>query len=116
MGRYQSASGSLPNGEYKSEPRALPQEAFGQAITPAEQVVHETPWYVLVNNSGSYNFLYSTTGSIGSTYGGASNYSLGINIPGALGQPIKLDINPSAWSGSDSATTGDITFIYRGGL
>jgi len=113
MGRYQADS----TDSEKSGPKALSREAFGQATAPGEQVVQNAPWYVLVNSTGSYHFCYSTTGSIGSTYHAPSDYSFGIKIPGAAGQPVKLDINPVAWSGSDgSYHTGDISFVYRGGL
>jgi hypothetical protein len=115
MGRYQAASGSAGTASFKSEPKGLPAEAFGQAMTPAEQVVQKTPWYVMINNSGSYHFLYSPASTLGATV--TSGYTLGIQTKGALGQPVKLDINPSAWSGSDGTyAAGDVTFVYRGGL
>ncbi len=110
MGRYQADS---TDGE-KSGPKALPQEAFGQATAPTELVVQKSPWYVLINNSGSYDFLYSATSSIGAT--ATEGYIPGIKARGASGQPVRLDINPSAWSGSTGTSTGDVTFVYRGGL
>ena len=112
-------SGSLPSqfGSEQQGPKALPKSAFGQVTVPAQYVVQKAPWYVLINNSGSYHFCYSTTGSVGSTYHAPLDYSFGSSIKGALGQPVRLDINPSAWSGSDgSYVAGDVTFVYRGGL
>ena len=114
MGRYESGSLGAQFKPHQVGPKALPKEAYGNATTPAQYVVQKTPWYVLVNNSGSYHFLYGTTGSIGGTI--TSGYALGIKNGGASGQPMRLDINPSAWSGSAGTVTGDVTFVYRGGL
>ncbi len=121
MGRYQA---DPDNGE-KSGPKALPKEAFGKITVPAPTTISQAPWYVLVNNTGSYDFLYETTASVnGKSRGGTIGevYTSGI-VVGSLGQgPIKLDINPVAWSGSiphassAGVQTGDVSFVYRGGL
>ena len=124
---YQSATGSgLPlNSRYKQEPKGLPASAFGSVKTPAVLVVTKNPSYVLINQTGSYAFLYTTTASRGTTYGIPEDYTQGIVIEGSGQGPIKLDISPVAWSGSftsvgsaDGGTvqTGDVTFVYRGGL
>ena len=56
MGRYQAD----PDNSEKSGLKALPREAFGQVTAPAEQVIQKSPWYVLVNNSGSYKKEFSS--------------------------------------------------------
>ena len=120
-------SGSLPAqfSPYQQGPKALSKRAFGKVTTPAPTTISHNPWYVLVNNTGSYDFLYETTGSMdGKSRGGAIGevYTPGI-VVNSVGQgPIRLDINPVAWSGSipnapgGTHQTGDVSFVYRGGL
>ena len=116
MGRYQADS----TDSTKSGPKALPVEAFGQAIAPAKEIIQKRPWYVLINGQSAhaYTFLYETTCSIGSTAPESSTievYTTGSELAAAGNAPVKLDINPVAWAGGGSAV-GEITFVYRGGL
>ena len=108
----------------KVEPGALPPSAFGSAKTPAPSIVTKNPTYVLLNNTGSFNFIMNVVSeSVGSTLSHThGNWTQGIVIKG-LGQgPVRLDISPVAWSGSGGFTgasnlsAGDVTFVYRGGL
>ena len=90
--------------------------AFSYATTPAEKTKVDNANHVFINNSGSFYFLYRATGSEAAT---AANYTFGIkgggDPEGSVSSPVRLDINPCAWSGSDGPhRTGDVTFVYRG--
>ncbi len=117
MGQYQAGlgdiSGSVTGGEFKSFPKGTPQQAFNHATAPATATVQKNPAHVLVNTSGSYYFLYESTSSIGSITH-EENYILGLSTDNIRQGPIRLDINPVAWSGSGHATTGNVTFVYQG--
>tara|TARA_R110000765_G_scaffold383852_1_gene475294 strand:- start:5 stop:448 length:444 start_codon:yes stop_codon:yes gene_type:complete len=119
----------------KQVPIVVNKALVRKAITPSAEVIYNRPDHVLINTTGSYAFLYSTTGSVGgnapnlhaSTAGaggsaGKTGYITGsvirvggVAAPGYV-QPVKLNINPVAWSRVDASTsrTGDITFIYAG--
>jgi len=104
-----------PGDNTKQSPKALPQKVYSNAVAPAIATVQKNPWYVLVNNPGTYYFLYNSTASItGETHG--EDYVHGITIDDASQGPVRLDINPMAWSGSAALSTGDVTFVYRGSL
>ena len=111
---YQAA----PNDNRKQTPRALSSKVFSRAETPAAETVTLNPSHVIINNSGSYAFLYEITGSIGGTIDKQGGYITGsyVNRPAAVGgAPIRLDINPRAWRRTDGASAvGDVTFVYRG--
>ena len=102
-----------PNDNTKQIPRGLSAKVFSHAETPAAETVTKNPSYILINQSGSYAFLYENTGSIGGTIDSRGGYITGsVN---ALDTPIRLDINPRAWRKTEgTAQVGDITFIYRG--
>ena len=103
-----------PNDSTKQIPKGLSAKAFSNATTPAAGVLTLNPSYIMINNSGSYGFIYSHTGSLGTTitnYG--AEYTTG-SIHSS-GTPIRLDINPTAWRRNDAAgAVGDVTFVYRG--
>ena len=108
-----------PDDSRKQIPQPLIKTSMGRAITPTILEQYANPSHVFINNSGSYYFRYDCTGSAGDTPDGG--YELGMHIaPGSQGgAPVKLDINPCAWSGSALNTkaalgTGDVTFVYRG--
>ena len=121
MGRYEAGigpkSGSIPNGEFKSFPKALPVEAFGYATAPAKEIIQPRPWYILINgqSAAAYTFLYKTAGSVGDAASDNSKYVTGSDLQAAGNAPVKLDIGPVAWSGG-GGVVGEITFVYRGGL
>ncbi len=119
---YQSAiSSSGPrHHSYQQGPRPLPKSAFGRVTTPAPATIQPNPWHILVNNTGSYFFLYDTTASEHGVSEGET-YTQGIVVRSQGQGPIKLEISPLAWSGSaeqipGTLNTGDVTFVYRGGL
>jgi|7_EtaG_2_1085326.scaffolds.fasta_scaffold12728_4 hypothetical protein len=105
-----------PNDSTKLSPVGRPKDFFAQVKAPAQNVVTTSPAQVLINNTGSYYFMYGT-GSLGTTHSNKADYDLGCVInAGSAGLPVKLDISPMAWSGSAGGhKTGDISFVYRGG-
>jgi len=110
-------AGSSGNVNEKSGPKGLPASAFGKATAPTEQTIQERASYVILNNAGTYKFLYETTASIGgkSTDSGET-YITGSVIDADAG-PVTLRINPVAWkSGGAVGKVGDVTFVYKGGL
>ena len=81
-------------------------DAYGHASTPAPYPArHKRPTYILVNTIGDYSFAYES--------GSLASYASGSKIENAAGGPIKLDIQPIAWT-SIGAKTGDVTFVYKG--
>ena len=103
-----------PNDSKKQVPKARPQSAYGKATTPAANTHVERPNYVLVNMNGTYSFAYETTASIGATSTAVSEYATGSVVDDAAG-PVRLDINPVAWTQTDAVgAVGDVTFVYTG--
>ena len=99
-------------------------ELVKEARVPGPGVIQSRPNYVMINNSGSYGFLYTTTGSKGGTsaYIAAENTLAETWITGSHaahvggGYPYKLDINPVAWRQMDGTITGDtgnVTFVFN---
>ena len=112
--------GSSGNAADKQGPKPLPVSAFGSSTVPVKEVIQLRPNYVLINQIGTYAFYYESTGSVGhpralSTHGGS--YITGsVYVDVDAGQQ-RVDIQPSAWRQTDAAgATGDVTFVYRGGL
>ena len=97
-----------------------------KATTPAKEVIQRRPDSVIVNNTGSYAFLYATTGSVGdnapmlaASYGAiAGKHPSEGYVTGSIVRRdsiVKLEINPVSWVRTDATgTTGDITFVYAG--
>ena len=123
--------GSSGNAADKQGPKPLDKSvsAFSHARVHAQEVIVERPSYVTINQSGSFYFLYTTTSSINGTAPGSGGglaqvYTKGAVVQQETATPVRLDINPVAWSGSaqdDSiggaaSKTGDVTFVYQGGL
>ena len=119
---YESGSLGAQFKPHQQGPKPLPKSglgttaAFGRATQPASKVIQERPSYVIVagQSATAYNFLYETTCSLGGTDAG-STYTRGLDLQAISNAPIRLDINPVAWQGGGDAT-GEITFVYRGGL
>ena len=135
MSIYEPQSGSdfgqrlVGNTEYfgqatKQVPR-LRTELIKEARITSSLIIQSRPSYVMINNSGSYAFLYTTTGSIGGTSHYNADDSTSGNetwITGSVSNhvggnyPYKLDINPVAWRQCDGTITGnvgDITFVFN---
>ena len=108
MSRYEADS----NDNKKSQPKAIPVSAHGRATTPAPYPArHERPNYILINKIGTYAFAYES--------GSASTYATGSIVSNAAGGPIRVDINPIAWTDHGATpvgAAGDVTFIYTGNI
>ena len=139
MSFYQPTTGSLgtAGGTPLNQQPISRTELVRMATLPAACVIQNRPNYVMINNTGSYAFLYTTSGSSGgrSDYIAAENAlqetwitgSIVVPVnhhlisPGTSGSsfvvnPIKLDINPVAWRRTDgtiTGTTGDVTFVFN---
>ncbi len=91
---------------------------------PNHSVITKRPNSIVINQPGTYAFLYNTTSSLGVTISASltldqtANFVTGSVVPGDAdaGTPsVALEINPVAWRQTDSAgTLGDITFVYKG--
>ena len=126
-GFYTPTSGSLGvglDGTPLNQEPIRRTELIKEARVPGPGVIQDRPNYVMVNNSGSYGFLYHTTASKGATsaYIAAENALQEMWITGSHsahvggGYPYKLDINPVAWrqmDGTITGTTGDVTFVFN---
>lgn len=116
-------------------PLPIDKNTIGYVEAPAAHLVSRRTDYVVINQTGSYHFLYSTSGSIGGSVTGS-----GLNLPSSgdgdgdgaeyvhagnwdssSAGPIRLEIGVVAWSGSgyDHADhlshEGDVTFGYKNG-
>ena len=103
MSRYEAD----PNNNKKSQPKAIPVSAHGQSMNPAPTAITDRPNHILINKIGNYSFAYQS--------GSLSTYVSGSSVTNAAGGPIRLDINPVAWT-SVGGVTGDITFVYTGNV
>ena len=93
------------------EPHPLRASVFSKATMPAQRIKTKNPDHILINQSGSYSFNYSSTAVLGAAVTGT--YISASVIESTTGLPVRLDISPCAWE-SKNATTGDVTFVYRG--
>ena len=116
---YQADSNNSSSGsrDQKQTPSPLPASAFGRASTPASKVVQVRPNYIVVSGQSAtaYQFLYETTASLGGIDADGVAWESGLDLQAISNSPIKLDIQPLAWKGGGDAT-GEVTFVYRGGL
>ena len=107
-----------PDDNTKMSPKGLPKKVFANANTPAKEVIQERPASIVINlATGSFAFCYETTASFGKAIGlGHENWITGSNVM-AAGGPFALPIQPVAWRRTDATgNTGDVTFVYRGGI
>ena len=95
-----------PNDNKKQIPKARSSDAYGKVTTPGPYPLrHNRPNYILVNTIGDYSFAYESSS--------LANYVSGSKIEDAAGGPVRLDINPIAWT-SVGGKAGDVTFVYTG--
>ena len=118
-------------------PAGLPESAFGNIRVPAPNWALKRPNYILINQSGSYCFkMNNNTGTdiegqhvdvdSGSNFNWSTPDAVLDTKAGVITYPMKLDIQPIAWSsGSVGAAIfsrvtgpgkGSVTFVYKGGL
>ena len=113
------------NDAKKSIPVVNERVLVKKATTPAKEVIQRRPDSVIINNTGSYAFLYVTTGSVGgnapmlaASYAAAGKHPSEGYVTGSIVRRdsiVKLEINPVSWVRTDATgTTGDITFVYAG--
>ena len=111
------------SGQDVQGPKPLARRSMGsRAIAVGESILKESPDYILINTSGSYSFAYAATGSYGTSlvaHKDAHPFIKAVEIPlnAGVGFPLRIDISPSAWSGSTLSgttafATGSVTFVY----
>ena len=93
------------------EPHPLRNYVFSNATMPAQRTKQKNPHHIIINQSGSYSFKYTSTAAMGAAVAGT--YVSASIIESNARLPIRLDISPCAWE-STGGTTGDVTFVYRG--
>ena len=97
-------------------PKGSPDTARGNLLRATLQEVYKPPHFVIINNSGTYAFLYNSSCSYGVSEADKSLYITG-SVMGSNQGNLRLDVQPSAWRQTDAAgTLGDVTFVYKGGL
>ena len=107
--------------EQKQTPKPLPRSFFGKSTVAEQLTIYQRPSYVLVNQTGSFSFMYETTSSIGKMDVDGT-YDLSHMHRAKDSHPTRLDIHPVAWSGSCHPGTltndmsGSVTFVYQGGF
>ena len=105
-----------PNDSTKQIPSSPDFDAqFNKVTLPVNEVIQERPNSVIINKTGIYAFLYTTTGSLGGTTI-SETYISGSEVVNA--GPIELTIQPVAWRKTDGAAgsdaVGQVTFLYTG--
>ena len=108
-----------PNDPKKQIPGPPTGKHYGRVATPVSCSITKAPNYVYVTAATSLDigFFFGSSASfaklcpLGTVLQSSSVYD---NF-GTFGGPIKLDINPTAFSGSD-ADVGKVKFVYKGGL
>ena len=107
-----------PNDTSKQIPDIQGENRYDKAVNPTHCELTKTPSYVLVNTlmTQPCAFFFGSSGSF-SDLGAAgkitkTNY---ITMGDDLTVGTKLNIHPTAWSGS-AADAGKITFVYKSGL
>ena len=123
-------SGSTPtvSGYDTQTPKPLPASAFSNATVATAKIVYGACDSIIISAiTGSVWILPMThTASIGSTLtdddaggtrGDGNKFIEVFNTDvTSHATSFELPIVAQAWSGSGGATTGNVTFVYRGGL
>ena len=112
-----------PNNSHKQIPNtSLSYNAnMNRTSLPVKGVVQERPTSVILNEAGTYGFLYETTCSAGTTpvytsgNGSAETYVSGGAVTANTAGPVELPIQPVAWvRGTNAGDAGDVIFVYKG--
>ena len=115
-----------PNDSNKQIPGPLPENHLGGASNPSQFVFTKSPSYVVVNtlmtttcgfffgSSASFSSNRSSQSAVGGT---GQTFAQSSSIYTVMGDDLpagtKLEIHPTAWSGS-AADAGKISFVYKG--
>ena len=109
-----------PNNSKKQLPGPPPDNYYDRASNPPQHTVTKTPNSVYINTAGQeFGFFFGSSASFASK--AATEFSGSALLTGSqhytnfgvLTLGTRLDIHPTAWSGSAAAS---VTFIYKGGL
>jgi len=102
-----------PNDSTKQVPGALPDNAYDSVNNPSRCIGTKTPSYVLVNTllTKPVAFFFGPTGSLTTANLSSFYTKMGDDLPAGT----RLDIHPTAWSGS-VADDSKISFVYKSGL
>jgi len=112
-----------PNNSNKMIPNtSLSIEDMNRTSLPVKGVVQERPNSVILNEAGTYAFLYETSCSAGTTpvyttsdNGAAETYVSGGAVTANTAGPVELPIQPVAWvRGTNAGDAGDVIFVYKG--
>ena len=105
-----------PNNAGSQIPDIQGENRLDNLVNPNRVSFTKTPNYVLVNTTLTKptGFFFGSSASFSalSDANASSNYDL---VGGTLPAGTKLNIHPTAWSGS-AADNGKITFVYKSGL
>ena len=117
-----------PNDNTKQVPNNKPNSFYGNGVLPEPGELHKAPAFVLINTTGSFNFSYNTSHSIGGKIFDSKHelvpsqpnddlYQKAMVIRGINQGPIRLDINPNSWTGSapilsSTAGSGSVKFVF----
>ena len=111
-----------PNDPKKQIPGPPTGKHYGRVATPVSCSITKAPNYVYVTAATSLDigFFFGSSASFAKEMvndGQTLHLTASRHYDnfGTLGAGMKLDINPSAWSGS-TADVGKIRFVYKGGL
>ena len=114
MSNYQPASGSVGYNKHQ-EPGALPDNAYDRTSKPARCTFTKSPNYVLITKTMTKPFGFYFGNETGFNSGSANSSDKYDIDYGAMPVGTRLDLHPSAWSGS-SADDGSVRVVYRSGL
>jgi len=100
---YQTSADHKNNESSSMTPTGLDGNVvFSKATTPNMLNKQKNPNHIFINNSGSYHFAYESSASLGDAV--HTGYTLGMVVDKNNGLPIRLDIQPCAWSASYGVT------------
>ena len=117
MSDYVPVSGSGLGDHRTQGPGPPPYNAYDRTSSPAVCTLTKTPNYVLVTKTMTKPFGFFFGGSASFSELSASNKNSASHYDSDYGLALigtRLDLHPSAWSGS-AADAGNIKFVYRSG-
>ncbi|MBC8428153.1 MAG: hypothetical protein H8D94_01635 [Candidatus Pelagibacter sp.] len=105
-----------PNDSKKQIPGPPPDNYYDRSSAPSRCSLIKTPNYVLVTKTMTkpFGFFYGSSASFAALAAATASANYDSDW-GLVTVGTKLDIHPTAWSGS-SDDSKSIKFVYRGGL